>query len=133
MVPLNTRLIQIDWTVFFSALSCGIVFKSCGKRLPIEYRIGHVYHDFEDEAETGTKKILNQKILEFYSGEPMKILNFGHINSLNSSIYSVKIFGIREFQSSLTIAHEFFGSFRVTSMLSRQIRFTSGMTLRSNG
>lgn len=47
----------------------------------------------------------------------MQVLDFGRVNAMNATVYSVKIFGIPGFQSSITVVHEFFGVFRVTSML----------------
>jgi hypothetical protein len=40
---------------------------------------------------------------------------------------SGKVFGIPRFLSSITIVHEFFGVFRVTSMLSKQYQFVKGL------
>jgi hypothetical protein len=57
----------------------------------------------------------------FHSDEPMAVLDFGRVRALNTSVYSVKVFGIPGFKSSITIAHDFFGVFRVTSMLTREI------------
>jgi hypothetical protein len=59
-------------------------------------------------------------LLALYAGEPMAALNFGRINALNATVYSVKAFGVPEFLSSITIVHDFYGVFRVTSMLSKQ-------------
>jgi hypothetical protein len=52
---------------------------------------------------------------------PMAFMDFGRVDALNSAVYSVKIFGIPGFKSSLTIVHDFFGIFRVTSMLTKHI------------
>jgi hypothetical protein len=57
--------------------------------------------------------------LGIHSFPPMEVLNFGHVNARNATVYSVKIFGIPGFQSSITVVHEFYGVFRVTSMLTR--------------
>jgi hypothetical protein len=106
---------------FFNALSCGIVFKACGERLPAQHSIEHVYHNFLDPGETPKEKEFKNHLLSFYSGEPMAVLDFGRVRALNTSVYSVKVFGIPRFRSSITIVHDFFGVFRVTSMLTRQI------------
>jgi hypothetical protein len=47
----------------------------------------------------------------------MDILEFGDPDTKNENIYKVTIFGLPEFKSSITIVHEFFGKFKVTSML----------------
>ena len=106
---------------FFNALSCGIVFKACGESLPAQYSIGHVYHNFRDPGETPEEKEFKKSLKSFYSGEPMAVLDFGRVRALNTSVYSVKVFGIAGFRSSITIVHDFFGVFRVTSMLTRQV------------
>jgi hypothetical protein len=104
---------------FFTALSYGIVYKACGERLPAEYTTRHIYHNFKAAAESSWEKALNKDILDLYSGAPMAFMDFGSIKALNSAVYSVKIFGIPGFKSSLTIVHDFFGIFRVTSMLTK--------------
>lgn len=106
---------------FFTALSCGIVFRSCVSRLPDEYEIRHVYHDFIDRAELPEEAALRQAISELYSGEPMKVMDFGAVPTLNGTVYSVKIFGMPRFASSITLVHEFYRSFHVTSMLTRSM------------
>ncbi|MBV8322863.1 MAG: hypothetical protein JO049_19625, partial [Hyphomicrobiales bacterium] len=106
---------------FFNALSFGIVFKACGERLPAQYSIEHVYHNFWDPGETPEEKEYKNHLLSSHSGEPIAVLDFGRVRALNTSVYSVKVFGISEFRSSITIVHDFFGVFRVTSMLTRQI------------
>lgn len=106
---------------FFTALSYGIICKSCRGRLPAGYTTLHVYHNLNDEAESAEEKMFKQMLLDFYSGEPMAIMDFGRVNALNSTVYSVKVFGVPGFKSSITIIHEFFGAFRVTSMLTRRV------------
>lgn len=104
---------------FFSALSCGIVYKSCGKTLPPEFTIGHIYHNLSNGNETECEKNIREAICEHYSGSPMDFMKFGHVKTLNVDIYTAKIFGIPHFRSSITVVHEFFGTFRVASMLTR--------------
>lgn len=123
-VPLPAGAVQYNVAVarfdrFFDALSCGIVFKACGASLPADYRLGHVYHNFECAEEASVETALKQAIFAFYSGEPMTVMNFGRVKALNATVYSVKVFGIANFSSSITVVHEFFGVFRVTSMLTR--------------
>ena len=81
--------------------------------------INHIYHDFHTEGASNAEKALARVIEEQYAGEPDGILQFGAPRTLNTNIYSVKIFGDKEFRTSITLVHEFFGTFRVTSMLSR--------------
>jgi hypothetical protein len=107
---------------FFNALSYGIVFKACGESLPAQYSTGHVYHNFRDPGETPEEKEFKKSLLSFSSCEPMAVLDFGRVHALNTSVYSVKVFGITGFRSSITIAHDFFGVFRVTSMLTKQVK-----------
>lgn len=106
---------------FFTALSCGIVYKSRGATLPDHYAIGHVYHSFQSESEPESARLYKEELLTMYSGEPSSIMEFGAIATENESIYKAKIFGIKGFKSSITIVHVFFGTFRVDSMLSLRI------------
>jgi hypothetical protein len=106
---------------FFDALSYGIIYKACGGTLPGEYRATHLYHNFKNDAESPEIKEFKTLMLDFYSGPPMAVLDFGQVNALNTTVYSTKIFGVSEFKSSITIVHDFFGVFRVTSMLTKHI------------
>ena len=101
---------------FFTALSCGIIFKSCGASLPSNYKIGHIYHNLVGESNEATK-LVQSGIDHFYSGKPMNVLEFGDPDTKNERIYTATIFGIPEFKSSITIVHRFYGKFKVTSML----------------
>ncbi len=47
----------------------------------------------------------------------MSFMEFGAPDTKNKRIYTVEVFGIPAFQSSITIVHTFFGVFKVTSML----------------
>jgi len=89
--------------------------------LPSNYTIGHVYHDFIDETETEDFRLYKQGLLDFYSGEPMHFMKFGDAGAKNTSIYSVKVFGLPNYQGSITVVHDFFGSFKVTSMVTMVI------------
>jgi hypothetical protein len=64
--------------------------------------------------------MLIKDVNEFYSGKPMDFMQFGEPNTKNERIYTVTVFGIPGFKSSITIVHEFFGTFKVTSMLKMQ-------------
>lgn len=105
---------------FFTALSCGIIYKSCGSSLPANYKISHVFHNFQSEADAQTREI-EDAINNFYSGKPMAFMEFGEPDTKNKKIYTVTIFGIPQFQSSITLVHKFFGAFKVTSMLTRVV------------
>ena len=48
-------------------------------------------------------------------------LDFGQVNTANTTVYSARLFGVSDFNSSITVAHHFFGRFRVTSMLSLRL------------
>jgi len=114
------RVDQARFDRFFNALSFGIVYKACGRSLPPDYQASHVYHNFVDQSETPQERCLKEALLSFYAGEPIAALQFGQIKALNRSVYSTKVFGAPEFLSSITIVHDFFGRFRVTSMLSKK-------------
>ena len=103
---------------FFSALSCGLIYKSQKATLPNNYKISHIYHNFMGE----TDPLLNAveaNLGRFYEEKPLKVLEFGNPDLRNERIYAVEIHGIPRFESSITIVHTFFGVFKVTSMLSR--------------
>jgi hypothetical protein len=107
---------------FFTALSCGIIYKSCGSSLPMSCKVSHLFHNLLSEAEPQMQGI-HDLIDNFYGGKPMDFMEFGSPDMRNEKIYTATIFGIPNFQSSITIVHRFFGIFKVTSML----------TLSSNG
>jgi hypothetical protein len=124
-VPLGNGAVQYKVDVarlddFFTALSCGIIYKSCGSSLPANYKVSHVYHNFQSGVDQDTRE-LEDAIGTLYSGQPMDFMEFGELDARNERIYAVTIFGIPQFQSSITIVHIFFGVFRVTSMLGRVI------------
>lgn len=106
---------------FFTALSCGIIFKSCGTPLPENYKISHIYHNFLSFADSEMTN-LTSCIDKFYSGKPMDFMEFGDPDTKNKRIYTVTIFGVPEFKSSITMVHEFYGNFKVTSMLTYHAR-----------
>jgi hypothetical protein len=106
---------------FFTALSCGLVFKSQQASLPAIYAINHVYHSLVNSADATTKAI-EAAIEEFYKGKPMTFMEFGKPDLQNERIYTAEIHGLPNFESSITIVHLFFGKFKVTSMLSRLVQ-----------
>lgn len=105
---------------FFTALSCGIIYKSCDGSLPANYEMSHVFHNFQGESDPQIRAI-EDAINTFYSGIPMDFMEFGGSDTRNERIYTVTIFGIPKFQSGITIVHNFFGVFKVTSMLTRVV------------
>lgn len=112
---------------FFSALSFGIVYKACNESLPVDYVTRHVYHNFLDDEESAEERLFRQMIFASYQQQqPLDILDFGEINAQNTAIYSAKIFGVQGFRSSITVTHEFFGTFHVTSMLTKRPPSYSG-------
>lgn len=122
-VPLSNGAVRYKVDVarldeFFTALSCGIVYKSCGFSLPVNYKIAHVLHNVQSEADPSTGEI-EDAISSFYSGKPMDFMEFGDPDTKNQRIYTATVFGIPKFLSSITIVHRFFGDFKVTSMLTR--------------
>lgn len=117
-VKYKVDMVRLDQ--FFSALSCGIIFKSCGSSLPTNYEIYHVFHSFSSE-ENPQLQAIEYAINHFYAGKPMDFMEFGDPDARNQKIYTATIFGIPDFQSSITIVHRFFGTFKVTSMLTRVI------------
>lgn len=122
-VPLGNGAVKYKVDVtrlddFFTALSCGLIFKSCSSSLPANYEISHVYHNLQSEADPERQQI-EDAINTIYSEKPMAFMEFGDPDAKNERIYTVTIFGIPEFQSSITIVHRFFGVFKVTSMLTR--------------
>jgi len=105
---------------FFTALSCGLIYKSQKAQLPRNYRINHIYHQLLDNRSAEWKQFV-AGVEEFYGAKPVSVLNFGSPDALNERIYNVEIHGIPGFGGSITIVHRFFGVFKVTSMLTRLV------------
>lgn len=116
-VRYSVDTVRLD--TFFSALSCGLLFNLRKAQLPIEYALHHVYHNFSSN-ESPEEAALHQHLLDFYSSDPPEALDFGRVKAMNAAIYSVKVYGVPAFEGSITIVHEFFNAFRVTSMLTRK-------------
>ena len=107
---------------FFDALSFGIVYASQKAQLPPEYQPRHIFHAFVDDGETEQCQQFTTMLDAFCSeADQLAVLNFGSVKTLNASIYSVRLYGLPCFQSSITVVHTFFGAFRVTSMLTRLV------------
>ena len=61
---------KVDFTRlddFFTALSCGIIYKSCGSSLPSNYEISHVFHNFQSETDVQLREI-ESSINALYAG-----------------------------------------------------------------
>lgn len=110
---------------FFTALSCGIVFKTCGAALPANYEIRHVYTSLSKESDP-ERQMIEKCIEDLYSNEPLDFMEFGNPGAKNERVYTVKIFGMPEFKSSITIVHLFYGKFKVISLLTRMVDRTNG-------
>ena len=78
----------------------------------------HIYHSFSRNSDFELLRI--EKLIEkFYTGKSPSFMEFGIPGTRNERIYTVTIFGLPEFESSIAISHVFFGKFKVTSMLTR--------------
>jgi hypothetical protein len=106
---------------FFTALSCGLIYKSQEAPLPSDYRIDHIYHRFVSYADA-EQQAFEAHIDRFYDEKPLDFMAFGNPETRNERIYTVEIHGRPRFQGSITIVHRFFGVFKVTSMLTRFVR-----------
>jgi len=118
--PVDTKRLN----EFFDALSCGIIFKSCGSALPDNYAINHVYCSLISDQHSVMSQV-ETEIEAFYSGKPMDFMEFGKPNTKNESIEPVEIFGIPNFGSSITLVHVFYGKFKVISMLTNVVQSTA--------
>ncbi len=116
---------------FFDALSCGIIFKSCGSALPNNYSIKHVYCSLISDQDPIMDQ-LEAELEAFYSGKPMDFMEFGKPNTNNERIYTVEVFGIPNFASSITLVHVFFGKFKVISMLTNVVQNTANKSKHSD-
>lgn len=118
--PVDTKRLN----EFFDALSCGIIFKSCGSALPDNYSINHVYCSLISDQDPVMSQV-ETEIETFYSGKPMDFMEFGKPSTKNERIYTVEIFGIPNFGSSITLVHVFYGKFKVISMLTNVVQSTA--------
>ncbi|WFF42122.1 hypothetical protein EVC62_11745 [Salinicola endophyticus] len=108
---------------FFTALSCGVIFKTCDCQVPENYLIHHQYLNFVDEKNRpSSERAMLREFEQLISGEPLKALDFGKPNTENERIYTVKVFGMPGFKSSITVVHIFYGKFKVISLLTNVCR-----------
>ncbi|MBB2158502.1 hypothetical protein HLH33_19840 [Gluconacetobacter diazotrophicus] len=56
---------------FFTALSCGLIYKSQKKKLPSNYRLGHIYHQLSAPDDILCREMQNE-IDKFYDGKPLE-------------------------------------------------------------
>ncbi|WP_092685598.1 hypothetical protein [Albimonas donghaensis] len=103
---------------FFDHLCYGLINSSTDMTLPEYFSLSHIYHNLLSNADS-SELMFQNALKAFYSKQPPEILDFGTPNLNNERIYAVRIFGVPNFQSSITITHKFFGKFEVTSMLTR--------------
>lgn len=103
---------------FFTALACGLIYKSQQAQLPSDYRISHIYHRFVQKLDEQSDALV-AGVDKFYDNKPLSVMAFGNPNTHNERIYTCEIHGLPKFQGSITIVHRFFEVFKVTSMLSR--------------
>lgn len=107
---------------FFTALSCGLIYKSQKAQLPSNYNIGHIYHRFNSDEDKEQSEI-ESNIDRFYDEKPLAFMSFGNPDTRNERIYTCEIHGLPDYQGSITIVHRFFGVFKATSMLTRLLSF----------
>jgi hypothetical protein len=110
---------------FFTALSFGLIYKSQKAQLPLDYRVGHIYHGFI--SENAEMNAFASAIDAFYAEKPLAVMSFGKPDTRNERIYTCEIHGLPDFQGSITIVHKFFGNFKVTSMLTKLVSFDGGI------
>ncbi len=116
---------------FFDALSFGIVFKACGSSLPRNYTVNHMYCSLTSDHDPLLIQ-LEAETEKFYSSKPLEFMEFGRPNTKNERIYTVEVFGIPNFKSSITLVHVFFGRFKVISMLTNMVRGTANNSKRTD-
>lgn len=115
-VAYPVRIERLD--EFFTALSCGLIAASQKRSLPANYSINHIYPSLATGGDS-VSKALEQGIEEFYTGKPLAVMEFGKPGLHNERIYTAEVFGLPDFEGSITIVHLFFGKFKVISMLSK--------------
>jgi len=124
---------------FFDCLTHGVLYKKTKKKInPDSYRLKHLYMNLDEHSADGSHELL--KMMKGYwkthllSGGPIEeVLNFRITDAKGYSqdIYKVKIMGAdslntdksNEFQSSISVIHEFYGHFVVVSALTRIANF----------
>jgi hypothetical protein len=66
---------------FFTALSCGLIYKSQKAALPSDYMFSHIYHRFISETDAKLRT-LETGIDCFYDGKPLDFMEFGKPKAL---------------------------------------------------
>jgi len=115
---------------FFTALSCGVIFKACNEQLPENYFIHHQYPNFSNENSDELGVRVFSEFESLIAGDPIAALDFGKPNTKNERIYSVRVFGMPGFKSSITVVHLFYGKFKVVSFLTNIHRKTANNSIQ---
>ena len=121
-VPGGARKYRVDMARmnnFFDGLCCGIAFKISGAPLPRDFDFHHVFHNFSSDPKDSELEELERSVLDFYAGDPPEVLKFGQAGTHSKDVYEVKVFGEPNYLTSITMVHEFYESFKVTSFLTR--------------
>ncbi len=106
---------------FFDSLACAVIRHVADNQLPADYTLHHIYHNLTQE-QTDLERAIEAQLTAFYSAAAptIAVLDFGAAKCENEPVYKVNVFGIPKFVSSITLVHEFFGHFKVTSMVSKK-------------
>lgn len=134
---------QIDITrlnSFFDCLTYGVVYKKLKKRVDLEsYQTKHIYMNLsygsdKNNIEERMKEYWQQNI---FQGEALQFLELklGKIKGYSEGIYNVKFLGADftkadediALNSSITVVHEFYGHFKVISLLTRVANFEKSL------
>ena len=126
---------------FFDCLTHGVLYKKTKKKInPDCYRVKHLYMNLGEQSVDDSHAYL--KMMKGYwkthllNGGPIaEVLDFrvADAKGYSHEIYKVKIMGAdflnptgrNEFQSSISVIHEFYGHFVVVSALTRVANFES--------
>lgn len=125
---------------FFDCLMHGVLYKKTKKKInPDHYRTRHLYMNLDEQNEDGGRHEGFALMKEFWKTNLLDgsavadILEFKTIgaNGYNQDIYKVKIMGAdflkdlesENYESSISVVHEFYGHFIVVSALTRVASF----------
>lgn len=113
-VSYNVDMVRLN--SFFDSLVYGIVRKHLGRSLPASYLVRHIYHQLSS-SDSPPVSAFKVELESFYENKLIGVIEIGNLKNENQSIYHCRVFGLQDFTSSITIIHEFYGAFKVTSML----------------
>lgn len=125
---------------FFDCLVHGVLYKKTKKKINIEhYRVRHLYMNLDEQDENGDRHKGFSLMKEFWRSNLLDdsaaadILEFKAMDAHghNQDIYKVKIIGAdflqalesENYESSISVIHEFYGHFIVVSALTRVASF----------